>query len=168
MSQVIQPRTASNSSVRPFDNLTEVLSPQRKADQMHCHDHRTTITPQRATAAALSSTARMASHPYSNALSRDFAYPREMRPKVPGRDGSNYYRPWGIPDPLAAAAAQAGYLQSNPNSNAPTSTRLPLLLYQEEGMEGKAQLPRKQKPHPQCRGEECEERGQGARREPIS
>jgi hypothetical protein len=35
-------------------------------------------------------------------------------------------------------------------------------------MEGKALLPRNQKPHPQCRGEECEERGQGAHREPIS
>lgn len=102
------------------------------------------LTPQRATTAALSSTARVVSHPYSNAQSRDFAYPREAPPKAPGGDGSNYYGPWGIPDPLAAAAAQADYLPSNANSNL-----LPLLLYQEEGMEGKALLPRKQKPHPQ-------------------
>jgi hypothetical protein len=120
----------------PFDNLTEALSPQRKTDQMHCHDHRTTIPLHKGaaifssnvksadpTTAALSSTARMVSHPYSNAQSRDFAYPREAPPKAPGRDGSNYYGPWGIPDPLAAAAAQAGYLPSNANSNALTSCR---------------------------------------------
>jgi hypothetical protein len=119
-STTLQKRSPHNGrQIRCTATITERLYLSTKARQSFL-PMSSQPTSQRATTAALSSTARMVSHPYLTAHSRGFAYPREAPPKAPGGDGSNYYGPWGIPDPLAAAAS---YLPSNANSNAPTSCR---------------------------------------------
>ena len=105
----------------PFDNLTAQFSPQRQADGTPHYKRRKTIPfPTALRSLILPMPTRTARQrrwrhsPIQASCLVTSRTPGEEPPKAPSRSsGSTYYSPWGMPNPLVAAAPAVqvgGYL----------------------------------------------------------